>query len=103
MAKASKDDFRRMRDFYLMLEEVIECGTHTPDDGEPVEATPGLLWDLVHAAWGQRGPGIGAGTWGRVVEGANMLIANCCDPVLDYLDWRKDVREWLESQEEVSQ
>lgn len=98
-AKATPDDIRQMVDFFGMLEEAIEYGTYTADDeSEPQTITPELLWNLVRTAWGQRGPGLGAGTWGRVIFGCDMLIRQLCNPDVDYLAVRPDIVEWFEAQ-----
>lgn len=38
-----------------------------------------------------------------VVDGddAPEPVNNCCDPEMDVLEWRKDIREWLETREEA--
>lgn len=33
----------------------------------------------------------------RIVFGYQMLLENCCDPALSYLDWRPDVKAACES------
>ena len=99
LAKADKDDIAQMVKFFHMLEEAIEYGTYTTsDDAEPEQVDDERLLDLIRAAWNERGPGVGT-AWRRVVWGCDTLIANCCDPDSDVLEWRKDVREWLESQQ----
>lgn len=103
MAKATEDDFRRVTDFLAMLDEIMEYGTYTPPNDDEEEINEEIndadrLRKLIEAAWG--GPGrAGVGSaWRRVVWGGKMAIDNCCDPVADVLEWRPDVREWLESQ-----
>ncbi|NQT37713.1 MAG: hypothetical protein HQ581_09505 [Planctomycetes bacterium] len=102
MTKATEDDIKRVNLFFLMLEEVIEEETYTPpnDDGdgvtEPVDDE--RLAQLVRQFWGRTGPGVGP-SWRRVVRGADMLIRNCCDPDARTLEWRPDLRSFLESAE----
>ena len=101
LAKASKSDILVVTRFFQMLEEVIEYGNWTPRETgveEPVDDERFL--ELIRELWNEYGPGVGA-SWGRVVHGCDLLIDNCCDPESDVLEWRKDVREWLESQQEV--
>ena len=79
MAKASEADLSTLRDFFNMLEEVIEYGTH-----EDVELRdPDSCWELVEEKWNSR-PGVGC-SWRRVVEGCDMLIQNVCDPDVTHL------------------
>lgn len=103
MAKASAEEFLRVIDFLKMVEEIVECGTYTQenDDGEEFseQVDNDRLRELIEAAWGGPGrEGVGSAWW-RVVYGGQMAINNCCDPDADVLEWRPDVREWLESQE----
>ena len=99
MAKASKDDIDQIAKFFHMLEEAIEQGTYTPsDEAEPEPVDAERLMELICRAWAHHGPDVGT-SWRRVVWGCDTLISNCCDPDSDVLEWRKDVREWLEEQE----
>lgn len=100
-AKASKRDIRCLIDFFLMLEQGIEQGTYTVEgEAEPRQISYMDLYDLSYAAW-ESGVGV---SWRRVVMGADILIDQCCDPNLDHLEWRPDVRKFLKSQggEDVS-
>lgn len=103
MAKADKEDIDRVTAFFLMLEEAIEYGTFTrpnPDEEEVSEDVDAeRIVELIRGAWGERGPGVGP-SWRRVVMGCAVLIDNCCDPDADTLEWRPDVRAFLESQPE---
>lgn len=104
MARADEDDFRRVIDFLNMLDEIMEYGTYTPQNDDQEEISEEIddaerLRELIEAAWGGPGrAGVGS-SWRRVVFGGQMAIDNCCDPDADVLEWRPDVREWLESQE----
>lgn len=99
MAKADKDDLRRVREFFEMIEEVCEYGTYTkPNDeieDESVSVDAAILEDLIAKMWGHHGPGV-ASSWRRVVFGCEILIDNCCDPAADTLEWRPDIREMWE-------
>jgi hypothetical protein len=104
MAKADKEDIDRVTAFFVMLEEAIEYGTFTlenPDEEEVSEDVDAeRIVELIRGAWGERGPGVGP-SWRRVVMGCAVLIDNCCDPDADTLEWRPDLRAFLESQPEV--
>ena len=94
-AKADENDIRCVTDFFVMLEEVIEHGTCTVEgEAEPRRMSYGDLHDMIDAAWAR---GVGS-SWRRVVMGVDVLIDKCCDPDLDYLEWRPDVRKFLENQ-----
>ncbi len=92
IAKATADDMRRMLAFFGELEEALRdlrCGASVDDE---------KLGALVKRHWGNHSPGVGS-SWRRVVRGMGTLLENCTDPDADTLEWRPDVREWLESQE----
>jgi len=103
MAKASKDDIDRLRKFFQMIEEVMDYGTLThpptgPDgEGAEEEVDDIRLCELIREHWGHRGPGVGAGSWFRVVFGVDVLIDNCCDPDLDYLEFKPEIKSALEA------
>lgn len=93
IAKASNDDMRRMLEFFHELEEIFRPAMY----GGCAVVDHEKLGALVTRHWGKAGPGVGA-SWGRVVHGMETLLENCTDPDADTLEWRPDVREWLESQ-----
>jgi hypothetical protein len=102
MAKATPDDFDTITQFFNWLEAWAEDGTETiVRDGEEVdvEITDEAFVERMRAHMSRwtRQPNVLA-CWSRVVFGAQMLIANCCDPNLDHLEWRPDVLEFLEQQ-----
>jgi hypothetical protein len=39
----------------------------------------------------------------RILIGYDTLVNNCCDPDLDHLDFRKDIKDFLESQPATDQ
>lgn len=84
-AKASKEDIQALVDFFNDLDEALEGYGRGPTD-ERLAAIIGRHWNTVSCSWR------------RVVFGCEMLIENCCDPELTYLEWRKDVAEFLASQ-----
>lgn len=102
MAKASKDDIHKLREFFDMLEEFFEYGTYTPPNSDAEEDSIDVdaekLHDLIEAKWNLKGCGVGT-AWRRVVFGCDILIDNCTDPAFDTLEWRPDLRAFLESQQ----
>lgn len=97
MARAGDDDMRRMFDFFHELEEALR------DVGYGALVDKEHLGAIVKKHWcnkvGLGGPGVGA-SWSRVLYGMDTLLRNCTDPEADTLEWRPDIREWLESQAE---
>jgi hypothetical protein len=98
MAKASEADIESLTDFFNMLEEAIEYGTVTDSKGNSEEVDDEKIAEIIRNAWNGHGR-VGC-SWRRVIIGCAVLIDNCCDPELSYLDWRPDVRAFLESQPE---
>ncbi len=90
MAKATNDDMGRMFNFFDNLDEVLGDA----EFGEIVSAE--RLGAIVKKHWGNHGPGVGA-SWNRVLWGMDTLLRNCTDPEADTLEWRADIREWLEA------
>lgn len=91
IARATADDMQRMFDFFGELEELLRDLRYGGSvDNEVVGA-------LVKKHWGNRGPGVGA-SWNRVLYGMDTLLRTCTDPKAGTLEWRPDVRKWLESQ-----
>lgn len=84
MAKASKQDISSMTDFFQELEELIE---HSQASAEVIGQATQRLWPTIASAWC------------RVVIGCGVLIDNCCDPDLSYLEWRPDIKALLPPQE----
>lgn len=68
-------------------------------DAEPIEIDGERFMAMFRHHWTLCGPGVGS-SWRRVVLGCDILIDNCCDPDLDHLEWRPDVKRFLESQEQ---
>lgn len=95
IARASDDDMRRMFDFFSELTEALR-GTRY---GLVVEDEK--IGALVKKHWGKVGPGVGA-SWGRVLHGMDTLLRICTDPDADTLEWRPDIREWLQQQSEAA-
>lgn len=100
MAKADKDDIRHVTDFFRMIEEITEYGTYTQaingeEDTQSVREDD-VFADLIRDKW----PYV-AGAWSRVVLGCDILIANCCDPSLDYLDFKPELKNLAEENERL--
>lgn len=102
MAKADAQDVDSVREFFQMLEEVLEYGTYTPPNDEheeeSIDVDDETLMSMIRERWGIRGPGVGA-SWRRVVMGYAVLVGNCCDPDADTLEWRPDIQKMLEAQQ----
>ena len=95
MAKATKDDLKAVIDFFMLIEEFLENRTYTPsDDAEPQPLTDEQLLRLLNERWNRHAAGVCV-AWRRVVWGADILIANCCDPDAATLEWRKDIGAFL--------
>lgn len=90
MARATDDDMQRMFDFFNDLDDAL----HDLPFGDSVDSE--ALGEIVKKHWKSRGPGVG-GSWHRVLFGMQMLLKNCTDPDAETLEWRPDIRAWLES------
>jgi len=91
VARATDDDMRRMFDFFGEMEGALRGLRY----GASVDNE--LVGAIVKKHWGNRSPGVGA-SWSRVMYGMDTLLRTCTDPEADTLEWRPDVREWMESQ-----
>jgi hypothetical protein len=96
MAKASKDDLRRVREFMDAVEEYLDYGTYTkPDDEceeESVDLTPSEFAELVRDQFSR---GLVRACWRRVVYGCDILIDEVCDPAADTLEWKPEIAKLL--------
>ncbi len=105
MAKASKDDIQKTIEFFRFIEEYMEYGTHTPQsedvEEESIDLSEEQFVEKLRELWGGafRTSGVDC-KWSRVVLGCSILIENCCDPELDYLEWKKEIRELVEAHNE---
>ncbi len=96
MAKASPDDLKRVREFFQVIEEVIEWGTFFNQYTEhSMEVSDEELVEKIREMWNERGPGVGS-SWRRVVTGCEVLINNCCDPDSDVLEWKPELKKLME-------
>ena len=82
-----------MIDLAQILENYFRWGLI---NGTEVTSADFELFPQVLEKWHQAHPG----SFERVVFGFGILLENCCDPDLSYLDWRPDIRAFLESQQE---
>ena len=90
-ARPSDDDMQSMFAFFNELEELLRDMRYGGSvDSEAV----GLL---VKRHWGTISPSVG-GSWSRVLWGLDTLLRNCTDPEADTLEWRPDIRKWIEAQ-----
>jgi len=91
MAKASDEEIQTMRDFMLFLENAIENGfVLEADDTERDLDGDKEIMDEIEKRWGKAGA-----AWRRVIEGFDVLVHGCCDPDLDYLEWKPEIRAAL--------
>lgn len=81
MAKASKADINALRKFMLSLEQMCE---------DPDESLAMLRW--MRQGFGNVNVSTG---WRRVVEGADILIDEVCDPEKDYLDYKPELKQLI--------
>lgn len=107
MAAASREDVERVMDFFRIIEEFMEYGTHTPESDEVEEDSNDLtdeqFVELLRKKWGGRfqPPGVD-GSWRRVVHGFQVVFDNCCDKESDVLALRKDWQEAFSSQSQAA-
>lgn len=87
MAKADPAEVEALRVFMATLEEMInEKEEDYHDIGE-------WVCDNLPA-------------WRRTIEGYPILVENACDPVLSYLDWKPELKQFIDevqSKGEVNQ
>jgi len=79
MAKASRKDISGMMRFMRLLDGLTEH-----------EADSGKIGNIVKHQFPKRCRG-----YYRVICGSEMLIENCCDPALNYLDWKPEIKEMM--------
>lgn len=96
MAKASKDDIRRVREFMDAVEEYLDYGSFTKPDEEceeeTVDLTPSEFAEMVRD---QFGVGLVGACWRRVVGGCDLLIDQVCDPTAETLEWKPEIAKLL--------
>jgi hypothetical protein len=82
MAKASEKDIEGLRNFFLSLEQRAEEATD-------VIGKVALANYVINKINGN------ISGWRRVVEGYELLCENCCDPLLDHLDFKPELKDKL--------
>lgn len=82
MAKARQHEIDYLREFLLKLEEFWEAGIDS-DSATKLE-------ELLHEDFAR------ISGWRRIVEGYQALVDNACDPNLNYLDWKPELKERIE-------
>lgn len=82
MAKADSAEVEALRVFMATLEEKID------DLGLPGDFHD--IGDWVCENFPQ---------WRRTIEGYPILVENACDPALSYLDWKPELKQFIEAQQ----
>ena len=77
MAKATPEDISELRDLLEKLDEYQSEGIDNDED---------FILDIMGDFEALHG-------WRRVVEGYQVLVDNACDPALDYLEFKPEIRE----------
>lgn len=77
MAKATPEDISKLRYF---LEKLDEYQSEGIDNDEDFILDIMGDFEVIHG-------------WRRVVEGYQVLVDNACDPALDYLEFKPEIRE----------
>lgn len=82
MAKANPAEVEALRVFMVTLEEMIsDYGKDVLDIGKwVIDNFPVLQWR-------------------RTIEGYPILIENACDPSKSYLDWKPELKQFIEAQQ----
>lgn len=84
MAKASEKEIEDMRNFFLSLEQRSEDATDTM-------GKVALANYVINKINGN------ISGWRRIVEGYELLLDHCCDPSLNYLDFKPELKQKLDS------
>lgn len=72
-----------------VLEEDGDCWDGRPDNRI-------VLFEFIKRKWKESNY---SGSFGRIIMDAEVLIDNACDPDLDYLEWKPEIKEALEKYE----
>lgn len=101
VTKLPKEDLIRLDKFMEMLYEVLNDGTYTEgEESEPELVSPERFMELAKEHW------FGSdwfrsnqlmGLYNILSIGYRTLIDNACDPDVNYIEWRPDVKAFLES------
>ena len=88
-----KDEDKKM---LLKIEEEVR-----ETDGEYIDGVDNrlILYEFIKRKWRNANY---CGSFGRIVIDCEVLIDNCCDKELDYLEFNKDIREGFEAKEKLA-
>ena len=126
MAKADPEEFEKTMSFVNVMDALFvgrsifsqeEDWRNWPDDNEDkkllleiekeVLDEDGTCWDgkpdnrlvlykFIKRKWREANM---AGSFGRIIMDAHVLIDNCCDPDLDYLEFKPEIKAAMEEYE----
>lgn len=74
--------------------DLVDAGEATWD-GHPDNRL--ILFEFIKEKWKYAN---WSGSFGRIVIDAEVLIENACDPELDYLEWKPELKAFIEKLEE---
>lgn len=94
------DDDDEDKQLLLEIEKEVAEEDGASWDGKPDNRL--VLFEFIKRKWKEANYG---GSFGRIIMDAEVLIDNACDPELDYLEWKPEIKEALEKyeKEETSQ
>ena len=128
MAKANPEEFERTMKFVNIMEALFESNPYSlmesetswrewddddedkqllleiekevlEEDGDYWNGKPDsrlVLFEFIKRKWKESNY---SGSFGRIIMDAEVLIDNACDPDLDYLEWKPEIKEALEKYE----
>lgn len=102
LSKATPAQIDKLEQFLLLVDEYLKFGTYSPkgEDEPPQEPTPDEILDIFRGVW-EGDWGYGAGdVWAKIMVGYRTLVENACDPDCSYLEWRPDIKAFLDSKEQ---
>lgn len=98
LSKATPAEIDKLEQFLAFIEEYLRDGTYSVrgEDGDitedpPEELTPEQFVDLVQEKWS------GLGSYAKITFGYRTLVENACDPDCSYLEWRPDIKAFLDA------
>ncbi len=98
MARASLAEVEALGVFLRDLDAVLNCGEFV-DDSDPEDVRDVKVGEDEFADWVRDRFERIECSWRRVVWNADTLLRNCADDTLPHLDWRADVRAFLDQQQ----
>lgn len=128
MAKANPEEFERTMKFVNIMEALFESNPYSlmesetswrewddddedkqllleiekevlEEDGDYWNGKPDsrlVLFEFIKRKWKESNY---SGSFGRIIMDAEVLIDNACDPELDYLEWKPEIKTALEKYE----